>query len=720
MQAESTSKQALHIRWQLFALSGTLLFLELALLRYLAANIWNLGYFPQLVYLAGLLGMGGGLAIAHLLSDGLSRRLLFLGPILLVLLMLWASTYHPNMPGFFENHALLDGQWYTTSLSPHQRTQSHNVRWLVGLFVWVVAIFFCLSQHLGRLYKELPPLQGYIWQAAGACLGSALFLGMSALCWPAYAWFLFLIPLMTWLTFSYVESWQRVILFVCAVGCAGTAATQDGQVHAIAYQSPNHKTYWSPYQKLDFAQLEEGHEQRFFLFSNGLFQQRLSLPHHIPRDYGFLYNKRIQDGKPQYRNVLILGAGVGNDVAAALSLGVEKIDAVEIDPIILKIAAQHHPSRPYIDRRVTLHTEDGRTYLHRTHKRYDLILFADPHSVLRHSPLTQLRQENYLFTVESFRQAFERLTPGGELVMYGAFNVPWLQRKLRAMLKEATQREPQALGLADKQTILMVNPKSPTLTKHTASTLPLATDNWPFLYLQSKRLPRPYQIALFTLLGSFLLFVFILALAPARGSQALEQRLWLTPPVFFGLGAGFVLLQSKAIVQLSLWMGTTWQNHGYIFVGSLLATWVAALLARFLPAKFIVIFVLGLCLTLTLQVTLPTSTITQLKGTSLRLVVALAFLLGPLLFASLLFSALLRHTTVGSFWIGWNLLGAVVGSALESLSLWKGYTFLSWVVVGIYGAVLSGLLLYLLLSGSQQARETMLNLPPTDGGTRSR
>ncbi|TNE44236.1 MAG: hypothetical protein EP343_31280 [Deltaproteobacteria bacterium] len=703
MLAESTSKHTRHIRWQLFAFSGSLLFLELALLRYLAANIWNLGYFPQLVYLAGLLGMGGGLAIAHLLSKGLSRRLLFLGPILLVLLMLWASTYHPNMPGFLESRALLDGQWYTTSLSPHQRTQSQDVRWLVGLFVWIVAIFFCLSQHLGRLYKKLPSLQGYVWQAAGACLGSAAFLGMSALWWPAYTWFLFLIPLLTWLTFSHVESWQRVIIFVCAVGCAGTAATQDGQVHAIAYQSPKHKTYWSPYQKLDFAQLEEGHEQRFFLFSNGLFQQRLSLPHHIPRDYGFLYNKRMQDGKPQYSNVLILGAGVGNDVAAALSLGVEQVDAVEIDPVILKIATQHHPSRPYRDPRVTLHKEDGRTHLSHTHKRYDLILFADPHSVLRHSPLTQLRQENYLFTVESFRQSFERLTSGGELVIYGAFNVPWLQRKLRAMLRKATQREPQVFGQADKQTILMVSRNSPSSARATDQTLSLATDNWPFLYLQSKRLPRPYQIALFTLLGSFLLFVFILGLAPARGSQALEQRLWLTPIIFFGLGAGFVLLQSKGIVQLSLWMGTTWQNHGYIFVGSLFSTWVAALLARYLPAKSIVVFVLGLSLTLALQVTLPTSTITQVTGSSLRLVTALAFLLGPLFFASLLFSSLLRHTSAGSFWIGWNLLGAVVGGALESLSLWKGYAFLSWMAVCVYGAVLVGLLLYLLLSRRKQA-----------------
>jgi spermidine synthase len=38
-----------------------------------------------------------------------------------------------------------------------------------------------------------------------------------------------------------------------------------------------------------------------------------------------------------------LGADTGNDVAAALRHGAEHIDAVELDPVILRLGKQYHP-----------------------------------------------------------------------------------------------------------------------------------------------------------------------------------------------------------------------------------------------------------------------------------------------------------------------------------------------------------------------------------------
>src|SRR5207245_8896435 len=51
----------------------------------------------------------------------------------------------------------------------------------------------------------------------------------------------------------------------------------------------------------------------------------------------------------RFENVLILGAGTGTDVAAALRHGAQHVDAVEIDPVILELGAAHHPDRPYAD-----------------------------------------------------------------------------------------------------------------------------------------------------------------------------------------------------------------------------------------------------------------------------------------------------------------------------------------------------------------------------------
>ncbi len=80
--------------------------------------------------------------------------------------------------------------------------------------------------------------------------------------------------------------------------------------------------------------------------------------------------ERIVHGSPG--NVLVVGAGTGNDVALALARGAEHVDAVEIDPKILDLGRRHHPDRPYQDPRVTTHVDDGRAFLERTKSRYDL------------------------------------------------------------------------------------------------------------------------------------------------------------------------------------------------------------------------------------------------------------------------------------------------------------------------------------------------------------
>jgi hypothetical protein len=56
-------------------------------------------------------------------------------------------------------------------------------------------------------------------------------------------------------------------------------------------------------------------------------------------------------------NVLILGAGSGNDVAAALRAGAKNVDAVEIDPEILRLGKERHPEKPYSDLRVKVYLD---------------------------------------------------------------------------------------------------------------------------------------------------------------------------------------------------------------------------------------------------------------------------------------------------------------------------------------------------------------------------
>jgi spermidine synthase len=67
--------------------------------------------------------------------------------------------------------------------------------------------------------------------------------------------------------------------------------------------------------------------------------------------------------------VLVIGAGTGNDVAVALANGARHVDAVEIDPALQRLGRDRHADRPYLDPRVTAHINDGRAFLEQTDRR---------------------------------------------------------------------------------------------------------------------------------------------------------------------------------------------------------------------------------------------------------------------------------------------------------------------------------------------------------------
>src|SRR6202165_3467364 len=100
--------------------------------------------------------------------------------------------------------------------------------------------------------------------------------------------------------------------------------------------------------------------------------------------------------------MLVIGAGSGNDVSRALEWGAERVDAVEIDPVIYSLGSRDHPDKPYSDHRVFVHLDDGRNYLHSTKKKYDLIIYALVDSLVLHSGHSNIRLESYLFTAEAF------------------------------------------------------------------------------------------------------------------------------------------------------------------------------------------------------------------------------------------------------------------------------------------------------------------------------
>ena len=112
---------------------------------------------------------------------------------------------------------------------------------------------------------------------------------------------------------------------------------------------------------------------------------------------------------PAPRSLLLIGGGVSGSLAQALQHpSLERVDYVELDPAIFDLAEEYFaaewaPIRA--DPRVHLHHRDGRLFLRTTEQRFDVIVVSLPDP--------QTAQLNRFYTVEFFREAAEKLSPGG-------------------------------------------------------------------------------------------------------------------------------------------------------------------------------------------------------------------------------------------------------------------------------------------------------------------
>ena len=141
---------------------------------------------------------------------------------------------------------------------------------------------------------------------------------------------------------------------------------------------------------------------------------------------------------------------------------------------------------------------------------------------------------------------------------------------------------------------------------------------------------------------------------------------------FFVLGAGFMILETKAITQFALIWGSTWvvasSTIASVLVMAALGAWLASRLSRIRP------WVVGvpLLLLLLLAYLLPVGTI-GFGSLAAETAFYSVLTFSPVLLAGLLFSGSLKQTDNVAFAYGANLLGAMLGGVAEYLALVTGY-----------------------------------------------
>ena len=655
---------------KLLITSGLILVLELVLIRYLSTEIPAVGFFKNLILISAFLGLGVGLNLkirlrTALILSGVSGAL----PLVLVRIGAIFDLIHP-FPGFADE-AVLWGP-------PSWELLALGVLLLCFSFLSAMTPFIFLGRLLGVYFDEYrEALRAYGWNILGSLVGTVLF---ALLCF-------FAVPPSTWFLICAVL-WAA--LFLLEFGELGSRITAQLMfvvfLQIILAATWGERATWTPYYKITFFDMSyrdgqaTGHGLRV---NNTWFQASFDmnflgrteeLEEHASSARNLRFVAPFDFVKP--RSVLVLGSGLGNDTASALTHGVEHIDAVDIDPGIIALSEHHHPNQPYKDSRVHTIIDDARHFLETTGTKYDLILFGVLEARTLFSHFANLRLDNYVYTREGLEATKIHLTNNGVVWLNIWIPKAWVLEKFVLLMEEVFGDEFLVLHGVGSKHYSFVAWQDPEQRPHIPDQLlpgvefaqlpkgveppTVPTDDWPYVFFKRRSLPATYIL----LLGVLIL----VSLAPLRIAY---KDLFHVEWGFFCLGGAFLLLEASAVTRMALLAGTTWVVNTSVFTGVLVFIFIANLAMTRWRLKNTVPLFVCLILSLLLAYGFPFSKLLTLPN-HLAISIAAGLLTLPILFAGCIFSTYLRSAVIPSRALGSNIFGAVMGGFAEYVSMLSG------------------------------------------------
>jgi SAM-dependent methyltransferase len=712
-----------HLYRDLFLISFVILFFELTCIRWFGSMVTFLTFFTNIILMSCFLGMSVGCLAASRKENLIDTVIpLALWTVLAACLVLFAYNHFGSVMIDVGGQGSPQQVFFGTEFRPKDPSRFViPIEAVAGLFFVLNALMFVgLGQEMGRTFDAIPDrVAAYSVNVLGSLAGIVAFGVASYFQTTPVVWFAVSLGIVLYLARGW--SADRVVRS-CALLFLIAFLNHVGDFNKIY-------TYWSPYYRVvyapQFGAIETnniGHQAMVRIAEGG---PAYVLPHLLNRDAG---------GGP-FGDVLIVGAGSGNDVQAALAHGARHVDAVEIDPVLNRIGRRDHPDRPYDDPRVAIHLDDGRSYLRGTDRAYDLISYSVVDSLVLHSGYSNLRLESFLFTEQAFQDVKAKLKPGGVFAMYNFYRQGWVVGRLAKMAEKVFGTKPLVISLpyqaeikpSDSQanhfTFLLVGntdaqavetirrkldlsgafwvnerprynelinafgPRPPdvagTEEKNWSKIAPAAvettgidrlpTDDWPFLYLREPTVPALNLRGM--LMVAVLSFLLLLWFAPARAGRLNGQM--------FFLGAGFMLLETKGVVHMALLFGSTWVVNSIVFFAILVLILLANLfVAAFRPVRVWPYYVL-LIAALGANLCVPMSYYLSLPGAA-RVVASCAVVFAPVLFAGIAFATAFRESRQPDVDLGSNIGGVIVGGLCENFSMTLGFDRLLVIAIAFY------------------------------------
>jgi spermidine synthase len=676
---------------QLALVSCLGLFLEMLVIRWASSEVRVFAYFKNFVLIACFLGFGLGCYLSK-------RRINVLAMImpLCLLAILVKLPWTPLRDMMAALPQLLGStsdvhMWGVPSL-PMNSTSFLGLAFaatvIVPVFALIAFAFVPIGQLVGwHLENSADGIRSYSVNVAASLAGVCLYTLLCFINQPPWVWFV-VAAVLSVVLFRGQPKLAGVVLAGFLL-CSGLVALGPGGAS---------KTYWSPYQKLTITPTttDTGEIIAYELNTNDSWYQRIlnlspqfavahpDLFRNVPLEWN-TYNLPYHF-YPQPPAVLVLGAGMGNDTAAALRNGAGRVVSVEIDPLIASLGKKLHFEKPYQSDRVQLVIDDARSYIQNSRDSFDLIAFSLLDSHTTSSYFSNIRIDNYVYTIEALQAARKLLKPDGVFIVKFQVETPWIGGRLQGLLREVFGREPVRIsakkGFSTEGSFFITGNQDriakalPDLRKFVADvpTVPatLTTDDWPYFYQHEPGLP-----------GSVIVISVILTLLCWLMLRETSESGIVIHWHFFFLGAGFLLLEAQIISKLALLFGTTWVVNSIVVSTLMLLILGANTVVGRWPSIPVKVAYAGIFCTIAVSYFLPVRVL-LFESPWLKAIVAVMLLCSPVFFAGIVFIRSFAKAGFQGEALGANLLGALVGGLLESLSLWTGTRSLLAIAFALY------------------------------------
>jgi len=332
-EAQSARIDRLNIRVQalnLFLVGFLVLFLELACIRWFAAYVVFLQFFTNVVLIASFLGMSCGCLAARQPRDWLGYfPFIALGTVVAALAVYAVYHYWSGLSIDVGGQASPQEVFFGTEYrNPDVAQFVVPIEAVAAVFFVLISLMFVgLGQVLGRAFDSYPNrVMGYTLNIGGSLAGIVGFSAISFIQAPPVVWFFISCGGIAYLLHQ-VGSLTKLKALALVVLVLGLSVP----INWLPWVRI-HETRWSPYYMVDHDVVSRG------ITVNTIGHQSMVPFASAGSSYSLIHLLQQHSGGAPFRDVLVIGAGSGNDLTHALRFGAKSMPSRSIRSSRISVA----------------------------------------------------------------------------------------------------------------------------------------------------------------------------------------------------------------------------------------------------------------------------------------------------------------------------------------------------------------------------------------------